>query len=53
MHFLIEVKVQKYYNIVEEVINMTLKELRISKELTQKQVADLNSIYGNMLNALS
>ena len=34
MHFLIEVKVQNYYNIVEEGINMTLKELRLSKELT-------------------
>jgi len=44
MHFLIEVKVQKYYNIVEEVINMTLKELRLSKELTQSQVAKLVGI---------
>ncbi len=44
MHFLIEVKVQKYYTIVEEVINMTLKELRLSKELTQSQVAKLVGI---------
>ena len=44
MHFLVEVKVQKYYNIVEEVINMTLKELRLSKELTQSQVAKLVGI---------
>ena len=35
---------QKYYNIVEEVINMTLKELRLSKELTQSQVAKLVGI---------
>ena len=44
MHFLIEVEVRKYYNIVEEVINMTLKELRLSKELTQSQVAKLVGI---------
>ena len=44
MHFLIEVKVQNYYNIVEEGINMTLKELRLSKELTQSQVAKLVGI---------
>ena len=44
MHFLVEVKVQNYYNIVEEGINMTLKELRLSKELTQSQVAKLVGI---------
>lgn len=44
MHFFIEVKVQNHYNIVEEGINMTLKELRLSKELTQSQVAKLVGI---------